>query len=92
MTHFFEALMLIAFGLSWPISIIKTLRIKKVMGKSPLFMTLIIGGYLCGIIDKMINHNITPVIWLYLLNTIMVAFDLGLYFYYTKKNAKNLTA
>ena len=32
----FEALMLICFGLSWPVSILKALR-TKVSGKSPLY-------------------------------------------------------
>ena len=41
----FEALMMICFGVSWPISIHKSWRTKKVSGKSPVFMIVIIVGY-----------------------------------------------
>ena len=44
----FEVGMLLCFGVSWPISIVKALRTKKVVGKSPLFMIVICIGYLCG--------------------------------------------
>ena len=39
--NFFEATMLICFGVSWPVSIAKALRTKEVAGKSPWFMILI---------------------------------------------------
>lgn len=89
MAQFFEALMLIAFGFSWPISIIKTLRVKKVSGKSPLFMSLIIGGYICGIIAKCISDQLTPVVALYILNTIMVGIDLILYLHFSNKEERH---
>ena len=44
----FEAAMLIScFGVSWPISIAKSLRTKVVAGESTLFMVIVCGlGYL----------------------------------------------
>ena len=33
---FFEAVMLLCFGMSWPMAIIKTLRARSVQGVSPL--------------------------------------------------------
>ena len=42
MAEFFELLMVLCFGISWPISIIKTLKTKCVSGKSPLFIIFII--------------------------------------------------
>ena len=42
LAEFFELLMVLCFGISWPISIIKTLKTKCVSGKSPLFIMFII--------------------------------------------------
>ena len=42
MAEFFELLMVLCFGISWPISIAKTLKTKCVSGKSPLFIIFII--------------------------------------------------
>lgn len=55
MPEFFEILMLIAFGASWPLTVIKSLKTKSTKGKSALFLMLIIFGYLCGITAKLIN-------------------------------------
>ncbi|MGB5634623.1 MAG: hypothetical protein WBM86_17825 [Waterburya sp.] len=77
----FEATMLICFGMSWPISIAKSVRTKVVAGKSPLFMVLLCFGYLCGIIHKLL-YSMDWVILLYTLNMVLVAIDLSLYFKY----------
>ncbi len=77
----FEATMLICFGISWPISIAKSLRTKLVAGKSPLFMMLLCFGYLCGIFHKLL-YSMDWVILLYTLNMVLVAIDLSLYFKY----------
>ncbi len=82
-----EVLFLLCFAVSWPISIAKALRTHVVAGKSPLFMSLIILGYLFGIIHKLI-HNYDVVMWLYVLNGTMVAVDLALYFYYSRHPKK----
>ena len=81
----FEIIMLLCFAFSWPISIAKTLRTKIVIGKSPLFMLVIIIGYAAGITHKVLN-NFNWVTYLYLFNLLIVSLDLFLYFYYIKKN------
>lgn len=73
--------MMICFGLSWPISISKSLRTKVVSGKSPLFMSILCLGYLCGIIHKVL-YSTDWVMALYALNMVMVAIDLFLYYRY----------
>ena len=80
----FEAAMLICFGVSWPISIAKSIRTKVVSGKSPLFMAVLCLGYICGFIHKLL-YSRDWVILLYALNFIMVAIDLTLYFKYLPK-------
>ena len=80
----FEIGMLICFGISWPISIAKALRTKKVEGKSPVFMALICLGYLSGILHKVL-FALDGVVVLYAINLVMVATDLVLYYRYLPK-------
>lgn len=77
----FEFLMLVCFGVSWPISIAKTLRTKVVEGKSPLFMVIVCVGYLFGLIHKYLD-DWDWVAGLYVVNLAVVLADLGLYFHY----------
>lgn len=86
----FEVVMLICFACSWPVSIAKALRTKIVIGKSPFFMSIIIIGYVFGIIHKIINEPGNWVVWLYLLNLIIVSVDLFLYFKYIGQNRRDL--
>lgn len=83
---FFEAGMLICFGASWPFAVMKTYKTKNVKGKSILFLTLIIIGYICGIINKILN-SVDIVFWLYVINLLLVGTDYVFYFVY--KNREN---
>ena len=78
----FETLMIICFGLSWPLSILRSLRTKSTKGKSPFFMCFIAVGYLCGIAAKLISHTYNLAFWFYFPNTIMGSVDIFLYFHY----------
>ncbi|MCK4248365.1 MAG: hypothetical protein KAX15_01140 [Candidatus Omnitrophica bacterium] len=84
----FEFIMLFCFGVSWPISIAKSLRTKKVKGKSPMFMSIVGLGYVSGIIHKII-FSFDWIITLYIFNAIMVTWDLCLYFKYLPLQNKN---
>lgn len=84
---FFEAIMLICFGISWPISIFKALRTKIVHGKSPLFMSLIATGYISGILHKMFYLSDYLVV-LYIFNLTMILIDLYLYNRYNLRGTK----
>ncbi len=84
-----EVLFLLCFSISWPVSIAKSLRTKVVIGKSPLFMSLIILGYIFGIIHKSLYSN-DIVIWLYVFNAALVTFDLFLYCMYIGRNRREL--
>ncbi len=83
----FEATMLICFGLSWPISIAKSLRTKVVSGKSPLFMAVVCFGYACGVTHKLL-YSMDWIIGLYALNMVLVVTDLVLYFRYAPRQAE----
>lgn len=80
----FEVIMLVCFGISWPISIIKALRTRQVAGKSPLFMIIVMTGYASGIVHKLLNAQ-DWVISLYILNLLMVGIDLILYLHFSRK-------
>lgn len=80
MPELLETLMIISFGISWPMNIIKSLKTKTAKGRSLLFLCFILAGYICGILSKIISGKITYVFFFYVLNLFMVSFDLMLYF------------
>lgn len=80
MTQIFEFIMLICFGMSWPISVYKSLTSKTTQGKSLVFILAIIVGYVCGITGKLMSGQINYVLALYIFNFLVVSFDLVLYF------------
>jgi hypothetical protein len=77
----FEFIMLICFGLSWPISVYKSFKSKSTKGKSVVFIGAIIVGYISGIIGKIVNNNINYVFVLYCFNLLVVSIDLCSYFH-----------
>ncbi len=79
MTDILELIMVICFGLSWPISIYKSYKAQSTKGKSVYFLYFILLGYGCGIVAKIVGENITYVIYFYILNFLMVATDIALF-------------
>ena len=55
MTDFLEAMTIFCFGLSWPISIRKSLVSRTAKGKSLFFEIFLLIGYACGIARKVIQ-------------------------------------
>lgn len=81
MAELFEILMIVLFGCSWPMNVIKSYRSRTAKGKSLVFLLLILTGYLFGIAGKLISGNSKwYVMFFYVLNTLMVFADLLLYF------------
>lgn len=96
MVQIFEGIMLVCFGISWPIDILHTLRLRNASGKSLLFMALIILGYLMGVASKFIRSHVgdqplEPVTWLYAFNAVLVLADLVISGYFQKKYKGNKT-
>lgn len=75
-----ESAMLVAFGAAWPVNILTSLRCRTAKGKSLHFLLIVIGGYICGIAAKLAAGAINYVLFFYILNIIMVAMDVALYF------------
>lgn len=82
-----EVIMLLTFGISWPVAIYKTVKVKNPTGKSYLFMVLIIAGYAAGCIHKVLYHH-DIVLYLYIFNALLVTTDLVLCLYYRNKRKK----
>ena len=80
MTNFLEAAMLICFGLSWPLSLIKNIKAKTAKNMSLQFTLLIITGYIAGISAKIIGHKINYVLAIYLLNLLIVSANIVVYY------------
>ncbi len=87
MAEFLEMIMLICFGISWPLNVVKSYKARSTKGKSLTFLLMIIIGYLAGIAGKFSNPvfmaNLDSkwyVLFIYFLNLLMVLLDLGLYF------------
>ena len=88
MVGIFESLMLICFGISWPISVWKSYTSRSTKGKSVIFTSAIILGYIAGISGKIAGGNINYVLALYILNLCFVSVDFALYFINKKREIK----
>ncbi len=86
MSEFFEVIMVLSFGVSWPFNVVKSYKAKTAKGKSFIFMVCIILGYIAGIISKFTNDAYMDqisskwyVLFFYFLNLSMVLADFLLY-------------
>ena len=79
MAYILETIMLICFGFSWPINLMKAYRARTAKGTSLTFLLLIELGYIAGILAKIISGNINYVLAVYLLNFLLVALNLAVY-------------
>ena len=82
--------MLFAFGFSWPFAIARTYRAKRVDGKSPMFMIIVIIGYLFGIAAHLVEGSKLWLCWVYFLDMALVSTDLALYFRYSRRSSGEL--
>ncbi len=80
MQNILETVMLICFGLSWPINFIKSLKTKTAKSTSLPFYLLITVGYIAGIAAKFIGGNINYVLIAYFINILFVILNICVYF------------
>lgn len=72
--------MMITFGCSWPLNVMKSWKSRTTQGKSLPFLILIWSGYIFGIMGKLLSQSFQWYVLLcYILNLIMVSIDLLLY-------------
>jgi hypothetical protein len=72
LAHLFECGMLVCFGFSWPLNVIKAYKARTTKGTSLAFIILIITGYLAGITAKIINNQFNYVLAVYFINLMIV--------------------
>ena len=70
----FEIGMLICFGAAWPLNIYKSLTSRTAAGRSLVFQFVVLFGYVCGIVHKLLYSN-DIVLYLYILNFLMIGAD-----------------
>ena len=75
-----ETAMILSFGISWPLSLIRSWRSRTARGKSLAFCVLVFFGYICGITGKTLSHNFNLAYTFYWLNLVMVGSDICLWF------------
>lgn len=80
MANILESMMLICFGISWPISAVHNYRAGTARGMSLPFILLILFGYVCGITGKLISHRVNYVLVVYFINFFAVGTNIPIYF------------
>ncbi len=87
MAELLEIIMIVCFGASWPLNVIKSYKARTAKGKSLAFLCLIFLGYIAGIASKFLNEAYMAsfsekwyVLFFYFLNLAMVSADIVLYF------------
>ena len=86
MSELLEIVMILSFGFSWPMNVIKSYKARTAKGKSIAFLLLIFFGYIAGIASKFTNEAYMAafadkwyVLFFYFLNISMVSVDIVLY-------------
>ena len=80
MSSILETIMLVCFGLSWPINLMKAYKAGTAKGTSLPFILLIITGYIAGISAKLVSGQINYVLIAYIFNLVVVSLNLCVYF------------
>lgn len=87
MAEILEIIMIVSFGASWPMNVMKSYKARTTKGKSLAFLCLILFGYIAGIASKFMNADYMAnfsskwyVLFFYVLNFVMVFTDFCIYF------------
>lgn len=87
MSELLEIIMIISFGASWPMNVIKSYKARTTQGKSISFLCIVFVGYIAGIASKLTNAAYMVafqekwyILFFYFLNIFMVGIDILLYF------------
>lgn len=93
MSEALEAIMLLCFGFSWPMSLVRNIKAKTAKNMSLGFILLIIAGYIAGISAKLFSHNYGYILIVYAYNLVVVGANLVVYFIncaYDKQREKQI--
>ena len=86
MAEILEICMVLAFGASWPMNVMKSYKARSTKGKSLSFLILIFAGYVAGIASTFANPQYMAsfaekwyVLVFYFINITMVSMYIALY-------------
>ena len=79
MAEILEAIMLVCFGLSWPMNAWKSFKARTAAGTSWQFLGLITLGYFAGIAAKFVSGNLNWVLIVYFLNLAALGANCAIY-------------
>jgi lipopolysaccharide export LptBFGC system permease protein LptF len=81
-SNLLEMGMVISFGFAWPTSVLKSYRSRTARGKSIIFNYIILTGYAFGILSKFFSDKpiVFYVLIIYIINLLMVAVDILLFY------------
>ena len=85
-----ETVMLVCFGFSWPLNVMKAYKAKTEKGTSLPFILLIVTGYIAGITAKVITDQINYVLIAYIVNLAIVSLNIVIYFRNVSLDKKRL--
>lgn len=87
MAEILEIIMVLCFGVSWPLNIRRSYYARTAKGKSVAFLFCIFVGYIAGIFSKFTSEAYMNsfaskwyVLIFYFINLVMVGIDIALYF------------
>ncbi|MBQ8687412.1 MAG: hypothetical protein IJ512_02535 [Ruminococcus sp.] len=80
MSTILEAVMMICFGFSWPMNLVKNYQSRTAKSMSLPFILLLIAGYTAGIVAKVMLGQMNWVLVIYLINLAMILMNLCVYF------------
>ena len=80
MSAILEAVMLVCFGLSWPINAIKAWKAETAVSTSWMFLALITFGYIAGIAAKFAGGTVNWVLAVYLINLAALIVNWAVFF------------
>lgn len=86
----FETIMLVCFGLSWPLNVVKAYKARTTKGTSLPFICLIITGYIAGIVAKIVTNQFNYVLIVYLTNLVIVMLNVVVYIRNLRLDKKNV--
>ena len=87
-TTFLETLMLICFGIAWPLANVRMLRNRRAEGKGLIFTMIVLTGYIAGAAAKCQHSpgtSLPGVFWLFAFNGLSVAVNLALQWFYGRR-------
>lgn len=79
MAEILEAVMLVCFGLSWPMNAYKNYKARTAAGSSWQFILLITLGYVAGIAAKFVSGSLSWVLAVYFINLACIGVNWAVY-------------